>query len=192
MEENIFDYLDRVRERPTMCVQSLDDLQSQIWGYVTALQIHEIDEQVPSMGRHFLYYLRDKTDWSLSRGWAYAICQHIDGLPNQLQTFFSFVDTYRTLVPKHLATAVLQDNHKPTGKRRRCGFDGLMDKPRIVEIVQYYPEPLHFLRFRYDDRIEVDDLLFDHEMKHRTTIDDAKRWLFDEFGFDSSDWRNVA
>jgi hypothetical protein len=49
------------------------DLESQIWGYLTALRNHNIVEPVPSMGRHFLYYVRQKTDWGVSRGWAGAI-----------------------------------------------------------------------------------------------------------------------
>jgi hypothetical protein len=192
MPGNIFEYLDLVRERPAMCVQSLDDLESQIWGYLTALRNHNIVEPVPSMGRHFLYYVRQKTDWGVSRGWAYAITQHVDGLSKQLETFFTLADSYRQLTPKKVATAILSTNHNPTGKRRRTGFDGLMEKPCIVDVIQYAPDPLHFLRFHYDDRIEDDDLLFDAELKHSTTVDDGKRWLNDEFGFESNGWQDIA
>ncbi len=188
MSQNIYDYLDLVRERPSMCVTSLEDLQSQVWGYRIALRHHEIDEQVPDMGRHFLYYVRDKTGWGLSRGWAHAIAEHVEGLPNQLETFFSFVDSYRQLVPKTIATAILKDKHKPTGKRVLVGFDRLMEKPHKIEVVQYSPEPLHFLRFHYDDRTENHDLLFNRDFTHVTTIDDAKQWLNEEFGFEEKDW----
>ena len=192
MPENIFDYLDRVRERPTMFVRSLEDLQSQVWGYLMALRNHEIDEHVPSMGRHFLYYVREKTAWGLSRGWAHAIGEHVDGFSQQLETFFSYVDTFRKLVPTAVARAVLTDDHKPTGKRRRCGFDGLMTKPSAVDVVQYRPEPLHFLRFHFADRTEDDDLLFNHNLQHATTIDDAKLWVHDEFGVDTNCWHEIA
>ncbi len=100
MPDNIFDYLDRVRERPTMSVQSLEDLQSQVWSYLVCLRNHEIDERVPSMGRHFLYYVRDKTDWGLSRGWAHAIGEHVDGLSQQLETFFHLLTRTVSLFPR--------------------------------------------------------------------------------------------
>ncbi len=120
-----------------MSVQSLEDLQSQVWGYLVCLGNHEIEERVPSMGRHFLCYVRDKTDWGLSRGWAHAIGEHVDGLSQQLETFFSFVDSYRKLIPTIVARAVLTEDHQPTGKRRRCGFDGLirMDQSMHYELL---------------------------------------------------------
>lgn len=192
MPENIFDYLDRVRKHPTLFVQSLEDLQSQIWGYLVGLRNHKIDEGVPSMGRHFLYYVREKTDWGVCRGWAHAIDENVEGLSKQLETFFSFVDSYRRLIRTTVATAVLTEEHQPTGKRVRCGLDGLIQKPCSVDVVQYKPEPLHFLRFHYADRIEDHDLLFNNELKHETTIADAKRWMADEFGFPLIGWREFA
>lgn len=58
---------------------------------------------------------------------------------------------------------------------------------RLAGIVddQYAPEPLHFMRFRYDHEIVTEDLLpinrADESLDETTSIDDAKEWVQDEF-----------
>lgn len=188
-ENSIFDYLELVRERPTLFVTSLEDLQSQIWGYLSALRQHKIIEPGPSMGSHFLYYVRERTNWGISKGWAQAIEENIDGFAEQLNTFFTFVDSYRKLVPKKIATATLSVGEHPADKRCGMGEDECLDSPYAVDIMQYYPEPLHFLRFYYDGRIEDGNLLFDSELGHKTTVEDGKRWLNERFGVQPDAWQ---
>ena len=109
----------------------------------------------------------------------------------QFEKFFCLVDEYRALEPTVLCSAELKRQHDPTGKRVRYGFDGRMEKPQWVVILRYVPEPLHFLRFHYANRIEDGWLLMQPDGSHMTTIHDAKRWARDELQVKRSEWQRV-
>ena len=84
--------------------------------------------------------------WSMSCGWAHAMREHVhEG--EQLARFFAFIDEYRQLRPVVLCRVTLNERHQPTGKRTCVGSGLLTPPPLKMEIVQYAPEPLHFLRF---------------------------------------------
>src|SRR5262245_35937231 len=147
---NVFSWLDHVRARPGMYLRdgcSLRDLETLLGGYYAGLGMHGIVEDVPQMSVHFRSWLYYRTGWSCNCGWAFAIEQHHcpKDADKALATFFRLVDEYRQLRPVVLCTVRLARRHHPTGKRVRFGFDGLMDKPRRVDVVRYRPEPLHFL-----------------------------------------------
>jgi hypothetical protein len=188
---NIFTWLDEVRERRGMWVQTLHELESKVYGYYTALGTHCIVEPVPSMTDHFLCWLRYRTRWSTNRGWAIAIEQHVTDPDKQFDKFFRLVDEYRKLVPTVLYTTRLKKQHQPTGKRVVYGFDGRMERPKRVDILRYVPEPLHFLRFHYPHTI-TDGWLLHKGLSHDTTIYDAKRWVRDELQVKQQEWENVV
>lgn len=53
---NVFEWLDQVRQRPTMFIRdqdALEDLSSILWGYETAIRNHQIDESTPRFDRTF-------------------------------------------------------------------------------------------------------------------------------------------
>jgi hypothetical protein len=190
---NVFDWLDNIRARPSMYLRggSLLHLESLVWGYHTALAMHGIVEGVPAMNRHFLEWLHHRTGWPCSLGWAHAIGSHHPVGEAALAAFFRFVDEYRQLRPVRLCTVRLGRRHNPTGRRVVYGMDGRMEKPHRVDVFRYLPEPLHFLRFHYPDRVEDGDLLMTGAGEYRTGLNDAKQWVRDELQVGFRSWEKV-
>lgn len=178
----VFAWLDRVRARPGMYVDEnspVRGLEALIHGYYTALSVHGIVESVPAMTNHFSTWLRRRTGWSLSRGWGAAIEENATRR-DALATFFSYVDAYRRLVPVVVSTVTLGERHRPTGKRVKIGHDGLIDRPDAVDVVQYRPEPIHFLRFHYGTFVADQHTLYTSTGSDETTVADAQAWVEDE------------
>ena len=190
---HVFDWLDRVRARPGMYVgdaTAVRDLESLVHGYYSALHVHGLVEPVPSMDRHFSTWLRIRRKWSLSCGWGLAIEEH--SKPGQaLINFFRLTDQYRRLAPVSVASARLGARHRPTGKRCRIGVDGRIARPTKIDVIQYQPEPIHFLRFHYGRRIEDQPTLFENGCD-KTSLNDAKTWVQDEFRVNASEWITAA
>jgi hypothetical protein len=155
------------------------------------LGVHGIVEDVPEMVGHFSTWLHYRTKWSCCCGWADAIEQHYEDSEKALAAFFGFANVFRKLRPTVLCTVRLGARHKPTGKRVKIGFDGLMDKPKRVDVVRYRPEPLHFLRFHYGDRVEYGDILMTGAGKHATTVRYAKQWVRDELQVEYEAWESA-
>ncbi|MEO7590101.1 MAG: hypothetical protein ABI134_02710 [Byssovorax sp.] len=61
-----------------------------------------------------------------------------------------------------------------------------------IEIVQYHPEPLHFLRFHYPEGPENQDILITTRGSAATTVEDARRWAEDKFQIEPAEWVNVS
>jgi hypothetical protein len=191
-DQNVFTWLDSIRARPSMYIgSSFRDLVTLVHGYYTALRVHGIVEPVPHMDRHFLGWLYYHTGWSTCRGWAFAIEQRYPEFDKALACFFEFVDEYRKLQPTSLCIVSLGRAHNPTGKRVFYGDDVLMEKPRRVEVIRYRPEPLHFLRLHYRNRIEDRDLLTTGAGEFATTVRDAKTWVRDELQVKLTEWEQT-
>jgi hypothetical protein len=67
-----------------------------------------------------------------------------------------------------------------------------MEKPCRVDVIRYRPEPLHFLRFHYPDRVEDDDILKTGTGDYATTVRFAKEWVRDELQVEFRVWRAYA
>ncbi len=193
-ERNIYSLLESIEKRPGMFIQneSLQELSLLIWGYYSALHIHNLFENVPSMDRHFMGWLRYRTDWSCCAGWAFEIEQSVAEDEKPIDLFFFFVKEYRKLIPKLRSVVKLSPQHNPTGKRRTTGDLKLMEKPISIEIFQYDPEPLHFLKFIYEDKVDIKDELLESRIgKFETSIKNAKSWARDEFQVKFDEWQDV-
>lgn len=187
---NVFQWPDHVRLRPGMFVRdgSLKDLQTLLAGYNTALDTHGIDEGVPHMG-HFSEWLQHHTDWPLALGWAIAIGRNpVDGEP-ALDTFFRLTDEYRKLRPIVLRSATLGPQHAATGRHIVIGMNSRQPTPLAIDIIQYQPEPLHYLRFHYPDRPEIRSILTDRTGSHATTAEFARQWAEEEFQIRPEEWQ---
>ena len=66
-----------------------------------------------------------------------------------------------------------------------------MDKPNRVDIIRYCPEPLHFLRFHYRDRVTDQWLLMTATGEYATTVRHAKQWVCDELQVEYGAWKSV-
>ncbi len=148
MEKNkdVYTWLDLIRKRPRMYINSLQDLQSQLDGYYSALYNHHIIEPVPQMSHHFLTWVYYRTEWGTSCGWAVSPQDNSQSVANiiifsdldeQLAKFFELMDEYRQLKPTVLRSAHLTMHHKPTGKRVVSGIGEKIEKPNRVDIVRY-------------------------------------------------------
>lgn len=172
----VYDWLDEVRARPGMYFTELEQLETMIHGYLRALSTHRIDEGVPSLV-HFPDWLRRRTGWSMSCGWADAFRREVE--PEvQVKRVFGFLDEFRLLRPSIVASVILGDHHTATGKRVVIGMDGRMARPEQAQIVEYAPESLQFLRFVYPERLET----------QRVLMSDARKWMEDEFGVQPHEW----
>jgi len=190
--ENVFGWLDEIQQRPGMYLgatsKPLEDLQTLVHGYYSALSVHGLIENVPSM-LHFSTWLYDRTRWSVSCGWAHAIASHSEH-QSALGTFFSLISEFRTLRPTTLSFARLSERHQPTGVRTPIGFGGRVSRPDRVDVVQYAPEAIHFLRFHYGQRVVDQHPLYTSNGSHSTNLEFAKRWVHEEFSVQLSDWQD--
>lgn len=189
--DNVFHLLDLMRLRPGMFVRdgSLRELQTLLAGYDTALDTHGVDEGVPRMS-HFSGWLRYKTDWPLALGWATAIEHNLVDGESALETFFRLTDEYRKLRPTVLCSATLGPQHAATGRRIVIGMNSRQPTPMAVDVIQYRPEPLHFLRFHYPDGPEIRSILMDNTGSHASTAEFARQWVEEEFQVLPEEWRS--
>jgi hypothetical protein len=191
--QNVFHWLDSVRVRRSMYVQSIAELETMVHGYYAALGTHEISENGPQLTQgHFGVWLRETTGWSLSAGWAYAIEHNAESDVDVFDFFFSLVDQYRVLTPTVTARVTLQPQHQPTGKRCKYGHDKLMDLPEEILVVNYVPTSLNHLRHRYGDRYVDDWFLMLGNGSHETSLSDLVNWVSDDFGVNQSEWNVTA
>jgi hypothetical protein len=145
------------------------------------------------MNRHFGSWLCYRHGiGGCALGWATAIERRHPQVEKALAVFFKFVDEYRRLRLTPICTVRLGRKRQPTGKRVRYGLDGLMEKPCRVDVIRYRPEPLHFLRFHYPDRVEDDDILKTGTGDYATTVRFAKEWVRDELQVEFRVWRAYA
>lgn len=196
----VFTWLDQVRARPSMWTTDsgsrLEQLETMVCGYYSALNQLGIVEPAPEMQMHFSSWLRlTRNDWSLSRGWAHAISKNSRN-EEPWDVFFGLVDAYRVHAPRTLFRARISRKNVPTGKRCVIGMNGRMDRPDAVEIVRYIGTRLHFLRFRYGRRLVNDHILFDGDSRNRiheaTSVTFAKRWAADELLVTKDSWDRVS
>ena len=109
-----------------------------VHGYYIDLDAYNILEDVPNMGQgHFSVWLAEETGWSMSLGWGNAFDRNTDLEKDLFKHFFSFVDQYRILIPIITASVTLHPKHRPTGKRRKYGMNGLMEQPDEILAINY-------------------------------------------------------
>ncbi|MFJ8913551.1 hypothetical protein [Amycolatopsis sp. NPDC102389] len=97
--QDVQEILDQIRLRPGMWLRqrSLRDLQSILFGYGVALDVHGLDEKF-EMGPvgPFAQWIEARFGWPMALGWAVAIEKHADG-EEPLEAFFRLLDEYRTI-----------------------------------------------------------------------------------------------
>ncbi|MGW5700465.1 hypothetical protein [Amycolatopsis japonica] len=95
--QDVQEILDQIRLRPGMWLRqrSLRDLQSILFGYGVALDVHGLDEKF-AMGAAgpFAQWIEARFGWPMAMGWAVAIEEHADG-EEPLDVFFHLLDEYR-------------------------------------------------------------------------------------------------
>lgn len=193
-QNDVFAFLDEVEKRPSLYIGDggLSELELILHGYDAALSLHGIVENAPSMHAHFSSWLALRTGWSMSCGWAHAICDSVSGRDRQMRYFFDSVRSYRKLRPRVIATVELSEHHEPVGRHLVVGNEGQLQRPTRIDIVRYADTPLHFLRFHHAAGIETHGLLrnprsdWPHDVE--CTADDATKWVAEEFQVTATEW----
>jgi hypothetical protein len=133
--------------------------------------------------------LQHQTDWPLALGWAIAIERNLVDGESALDTFFRLTDEYRKMRPTVLCSASLGPHHAATGRHIVIGMKSRQPTPLAIDILQYQPEPLHYLRFHYPDGPEIRSILTDRTDSHATTAEFARQWAEEEFQVRPEEWR---
>lgn len=186
---NVFDYLDRIRQRRSMYLRTgtLEELEHHVNGYYSALYNHKIIEECPQLTQsHFLSWLRLKK-MSLPTGWAASATQYCPEDKDPFDFFFELTDEYRQLdLVKHLQLT-LAEHHNPTRKRCKIGQDRKMEKPLHVTICSYQPVNMFFMLMKFPDATRAGHVFFD-DGNIQLSLEYAKKWCLDELQIEDSEW----
>ena len=168
--KNIFDLINIIKERTSMFIpdKSIKSLSTYLAGYESCLELHSIDEKGVPLFKHFGEWLKTKFNWNLSYGWAHAITENIEKQQDPLQRFYSVVNEFRKLRPEVVSTIKSPLNQKRITVIQAKKDENLILSPKKIEIIQYVPENLFFLRFLYAKKQEDGRDLFH-------SIEEAKR-----------------
>jgi len=102
---DVFDLLEKIKERPGMYVGSTDgqrdeqlrNLEMLLNGYSLALRGHRIQERVSDFPREFMNYLHGRFGWSTACGPVAAI-REAAGQDDEWEMFWRLVAEFRTAV----------------------------------------------------------------------------------------------
>lgn len=99
---NVFDLLERVRDRPSAYIGDTDsgrrlyDLELLLNGYALALEMHGIGEPAGDFQRTFSKYLADRFAWSTACGPSAAIREASQTDDEAWTRYFQLVDEFRS------------------------------------------------------------------------------------------------
>jgi len=152
--KNIFDLIDIIKKRKSMFIpdKSIKSLSTYLAGYESCLELHSIVEKGVPLFKHFGEWLKNKFNWNLLYGWAQAITENIENQQDPLKKFYFLVNEFRKLQPKVVSTI-----KSPLNQKRITIIQGKKDEilsPKTIQIIQYIPENLFFLRFLYTKKQE--------------------------------------
>ncbi|MEU0540442.1 hypothetical protein ABZ319_11260 [Nocardia sp. NPDC005978] len=96
---DVYEFLDDlVRPRPLMWVRggSLRELETMLFGYSVALQMHSVSEEF-AFGPNgpFCRWLFKEFRWGMACGWAWAIEDNLAEGETAMDSFFRLLDQYR-------------------------------------------------------------------------------------------------
>ncbi len=164
--KNIFDLIDRIKERTSMFIpdKSIRSLSMFLAGYDSCLELHSIVEVRVPLFKHFGEWLKMKFNWNLSYGWAHAITENVDRNQDPLNKFLSFVSEFRKLQPEVVSTIQGKIDENPS----------LLIKK--IQVIQYFPESLFFLRFCYVEKYDNGrDLFYSLEEAEKSVLKNKRK-----------------
>ncbi|MDT7787098.1 MAG: hypothetical protein QOF58_5517 [Pseudonocardiales bacterium] len=94
---DVYSLLQDIRMWPGVWVRArrLGELETLLWGYGTALEVHGVEEPFAfGASRDFSNWLAARFGWGMALGWAHAIEENA-GADDPLDLFFRLVDEYR-------------------------------------------------------------------------------------------------
>ncbi len=72
----------------------LKDLEQQIFGYITAIQLNNISEDVLDFNTGLNDYILKKFQWSTACGWADSIIRNTENSEQSIQLFFKITNNF--------------------------------------------------------------------------------------------------
>ncbi len=94
---DLYQFLQVIRARPGLYVldQSLQQLETMLHGYCSALDVHDVDEFGVGFNARFRRHLRHRFSWSTSAGWAAAIVEHSENQSDAFGHFYRLLDDFK-------------------------------------------------------------------------------------------------
>ena len=168
--KNIFDLINIIKDRTSMFIpdKSIKSLSTYLAGYESCLELHSIAEKGVPLFKHFGEWLKTKFNWNLSYGWAQAITENTEEQQVPLQKFYSLVNEFRKLQLEVVLTMKSPSNQKRIPIIQAKKDENLILSSKKIQIIQYIPENLFFLRFLHTKKKEDCRNLF-------SSIEEAKR-----------------
>jgi len=192
---SIFEWLDEIRKRPGMYIAGptpIRELETLVWGYAACLGVHGLVESCPAMTRHFGDWLKLRHKWSLSCGWAAAIQEHTPPGEQAIELFFRLITEYRQLSLRTIAT--VETAIETLHERESCSPSGDLPSVRSnrIDLIQYAPEPLYFLRLFAPTGVEQGDILWTSTGSTVSSGNEAREWVYAALAIPIDRWMAVA
>jgi len=189
--QSLHDQLNNIRMRPAMFFgsKSLKALEGFMYGYDAALWIHKLNEEHYFSSEHF-------NQWLLHARKVDSICG-IMGWPNYLlevseneeKAFDKFFDLYEEFaklnqIPKKSLklTGILKRSKEYYKLNPSREEDPI---PAYIELMQYSPAKMFFLKYHYEDGVVVDRAIW-------RTIKSAIESVIWEFGVGGEKWLTIG
>ncbi len=182
--KNIFDLIDLIQQRTAMFIpdKSINSLKTYLDGYDSCMWVHGLIELDVPMFKHFGEWLARMFNYQFtSLGWAYATQNTIDNKQDPLQLFFQLSRDFRKLQPQMVTSVKIEPHHQQTGIKSINGNGGSISIPLEIQVIQYKPERLFFVRHCYKARYEHSYSLF-------SAIKEAKNQVEEDFQVSSEEW----
>ena len=93
----LFEYLSLVKKRPGMYMTGempLKELEYQIHGYLAAVRLHQIPENVLEFNTGLNDYIWKQHQWSTNQGWAEAITRNSGTPEESVKRFFEIANSF--------------------------------------------------------------------------------------------------
>lgn len=140
----VYEWLERVRQRPFVHGQDLMGFVSEVFGFYECLNHQGIIDSGPTLMKNFRDWLAEFTDLShLNMSWGIAIDRATKHPQDRYDMFFKFVDQYKQLVPTVVASCELGDSIRNqivgSFSYRQLNFEA----PNKIELVRLPEGLLH-------------------------------------------------
>jgi len=169
--------------------KSLKALEGHIYGYQTALQVHKIEEERFFYSTHFnewLLYSRKVGSKCSIMGWANYLIEISEDEGKAFDKFFELYDEFMMLQPVSKKYVQLDGIKKRSKEYYELNpWHEHAPIPVSIELMQYVPDKLYYLKYHYQDGALVDRNIW-------KTLKSAINNVHWEFGIGVKRWLTVG
>lgn len=189
--QNLHKQLENIRLRPAMYFgsKSLKALEGFIYGYHTALWIHKLDEEPYFSSTHFaewLVYAHKFDSKCRIMGWSRYLLETAKNDEKAFDQFFELYEEFVKLKPVPKKSLQLIGIQKRSNEYYELSSGHEQDPvPVSIEVVQYAPTKLFYLKYYYQDGVTIDRNIW---KTIKSAIENV-RW---EFGVGGEKWLTIG